>query len=180
MRAAASRRYPERRNGGGPVIIAVIGGNYADGNALTHAYEVGRGIAEHGHMLLCGGRGGVMEAACRGAKESGGLTIGILPGNDLSDANPYLDVPIITGIGFARNTIITKTANALIAIGGAFGTLTEIAFAFHDGRPVIGLGTWHATNPHGEPWPLIPAATPEEAVKLAVQHAREHPGAEHA
>lgn len=100
-----------------------------------------------------------------------------MPGNDLSDANPYLDVPIVTGIGFARNTIIAKSAHVLIAIGGAYGTLTEIAFAFHDGRPVIGLGTWHATTPDGRPWPLIPAATPEEAVELAVQHAREHPGA---
>lgn len=92
------------------MLIGVIGGNEAGADALELAYEVGARIGAGGHVLVCGGRGGVMEAACRGAKSTGGLTVGILPGDDLEGANPYLDVPLITGLGSARNTIIARTA----------------------------------------------------------------------
>jgi uncharacterized protein (TIGR00725 family) len=93
-------------------------------------------------VLICGGLGGVMEAACRGAKQTGGTTVGILPGDDRSAANPYVDIVIPTGLGEARNAIVVRSADALIAIGGAYGTLSEIAFALKAGKRVVGLGTW--------------------------------------
>lgn len=158
------------------MIIAVIGGEEADGDSLRLAYETGREVARHGHTLLTGGRGGVMREACRGAKEGGGLTVAVLPGDDLSDANEFIDVPILSGIGFARNTIIARTANALVAIDGAYGTLSEIAFAFIGGRPVVGLGTWRLVDARGRKAPVVPASGPVEAVALAIEHARPHPG----
>jgi uncharacterized protein (TIGR00725 family) len=93
-------------------------------------------------VLVCGGLGGVMEAACKGAKGSGGTTVGILPGTDRTAANPYVDTAIATGLGEARNAIVARSADALIAIGGAYGTLSEIAFALKAGKRVVGLGTW--------------------------------------
>ena len=106
------------------------------------AAEVGRLVAERGAVLVCGGLGGAMEAACRGAKQAGGVTVGILPGSDRSDANPYLDVALPTGLGEARNALVVRAADAVIAIGGGYGTLSEIALALKAGKPVIGLGTW--------------------------------------
>jgi len=155
----------------GPMIgpmIGVIGGSAPTEEEIATAEVVGRALAERGATLVCGGRGGVMAAACRGAKSAGGLTIGILPGADRSEANPYVDIPIVTGIGEARNAIIARTAQAVIAIGGNYGTLSEIAFALGFGVPVVGLGTWEIKregHPHA---PIIYTATPEEAVKRAL------------
>src|SRR5690606_6176989 len=117
--------------------------------ALTAAEAVGRGIARAGATLVCGGLGGVMEAACRGARAEGGLTVGILPGGDPSDANPYVEIPICTGMGYARNIIVVKSGHAVIAIDGAYGTLSEIGHALGEGLPVIGLDTWQLSRASG-------------------------------
>ena len=144
--------------------IGVIGGSQPDPASRDLAHRVGRLIAEHGAVVVCGGLGGVMEAAARGAKEAGGLTIGILPGSSPQDANPHIDVPIATGIGYARNALVVMNADALIAIDGAFGTLSEIAYGGVYDRPVVGLGSWDIRG-------VIPARTPEEAVRLALEKA---------
>ncbi len=123
-------------------IIAVIGGRRTEKSLLKEAEEVGRLIARNGAVLVCGGLGGVMEAASKGAKSKGGLTVGILPRNDSRDANQYIDIPISTGLGIGRNVIIARTADALIAVGGEYGTLSEIAFALQMGKPVVGIRTW--------------------------------------
>lgn len=144
--------------------IGVIGGSQPDPASKNAAFRVGRLIAEHGAVVVCGGLGGVMEAAARGAREAGGLTVGILPGSSPSDANPYIDVPIATDIGYARNALVVMNSDALIAIDGAFGTLSEIAYGGVYERPVVGLGTWDIRG-------VIPAGTPEEAVRLALEKA---------
>jgi hypothetical protein len=123
-------------------IIAVIGGRRSDKSLLKEAEEVGRLIARKGLTLVCGGLRGVMEAASRGAKSEGGLTVGILPQNDSKETNPFIDIPIVTGMGIGRNVIIARTADALIAVGGEYGTLSEIAFALQMGKPVAGIKTW--------------------------------------
>jgi uncharacterized protein (TIGR00725 family) len=123
-------------------VIAVIGGRRTEKRLLKEAEEVGRLIARRGAVLICGGLGGVMEAASRGAKSEGGITVGILPHNDSGNANQYIDIPIATGLGIGRNVIIARTADALIAVGGAYGTLSEIAFALQMGKPVAGIKTW--------------------------------------
>src|SRR4030042_1971272 len=123
-------------------IIAVVGGRRTEKALLKEAEEVGRLIARKGANLVCGGLGGVMEAASRGAKSEGGLTVGILPQNDSKDTNQYIDIPVATGLGIGRNVIIARTADALIAVGGAYGTLSEIAFALQMGKPVVGIKTW--------------------------------------
>jgi uncharacterized protein (TIGR00725 family) len=123
-------------------IIAVIGGRKTEKSLLKEAEEAGRLIAEKGAVLVCGGLGGVMEAASRGAKAGGGLTVGILPQNDPKEANQFIDIPIVTGLGIGRNVIIARTADALIAVGGEYGTLSEIAFALQMGKPVVGIKTW--------------------------------------
>jgi uncharacterized protein (TIGR00725 family) len=124
------------------------------------AEAVGRGAAETGAVLVCGGMGGVMEAACRGARAAGGLTIGILPGPTRADANPYVDVAIATGINEARNLAIIRTSDILIAVGGSYGTLSEIGFALKAGKKVVGLRTWDIAG-------MVPAATAEDAIRLA-------------
>jgi len=124
-------------------IIGVIGqGRDCSPELLKDAEAVGFQIAQRNSILICGGLGGVMEAACRGAKKGGGITIGVLPTNHKSDANEYVDIPIVTGFGEARNIIIVRTADALIAIGGKYGTLSEIAFSLMFGKPIVGLHTW--------------------------------------
>lgn len=148
------------------MIIAVIGGETCTGREGTFAYEAGREIANRGHVLICGGRGGVMREACRGAKDAGGMTIGVLPGEDTSDMNEFVDVPIVTGLGFARNTIIARSADALIAIGGRYGTLSEIAFAFIANKPVVAIESWELVLPTGEPAPIPSVSTAPEAVGL--------------
>jgi uncharacterized protein (TIGR00725 family) len=111
-------------------------------NEEAAAELVGRELGSRGVVLVCGGLGGVMEAACRGAKEGGGLTVGILPGLDRSDANPYVDVVIATGLGEGRNALVVNAADALIAVGGGYGTLSEIGLALRAGKRVVGLGIW--------------------------------------
>ncbi len=153
-------------------IIGVIGGSRATAAEKAAAQTVGQLLAESGAVLVCGGRGGVMEAACRGAKAAGGLTIGILLGARRRRANPYVDIPIPTGIGEARNAIIARTAQAVIGIGGSYGTLSEIAFALAFGTPVVGWGTWHVQREGHPTPPIYDAATPEEAVARALELAR--------
>ncbi len=150
-------------------IIAVIGGSTASADELAAAEAVGRGLAEGGAVLVCGGRGGVMEAACRGARAAGGLTVGIMPEGDRSSVNPYVDIPILTGIGLARNAIVVRTAQAAIAVGGSYGTLSEIAYALQFGVPVVGLGTWHMERIGHPPPPIHRADTPEQAVAMALR-----------
>ena len=122
-------------------IIAVIGGNETSDELSREAETVGRGIAERGAILICGGRGGIMEAACKGAVKAGGETIGVLPGADAQSANPWVTIPLVTNMGAARNLIIVQSAAAIIAIGGRYGTLSELAFALDFGVPVVGLRT---------------------------------------
>lgn len=122
--------------------IAVVGAGRAGPDHVRDAEAVGRALAEAGCVVVCGGFGGVMEAACRGAKGSGGTTVGILPGRTAEGANGFLDFVLPTGLGEARNTVIVHCCAALIAVGGEFGTLSEIAFALKVGKPVVGLGTW--------------------------------------
>lgn len=124
------------------MIVAVIGGNYCSREIAKVAYEVGKRIAQKKHILICGGLGGVMEAACRGAKDGGGLTIGVLPGKDKNDANRFVDIPIVTAMSHARNAIITRTADVLIAVDGRYGTLSEIGLALGTGKKVVGINTW--------------------------------------
>jgi len=149
-------------------FVAVIGGSSPTADEAALAEDVGRALAEAGAVLVCGGRGGVMEAACRGAKQAGGVTIGILPGPDASEANRYVDIPIATGIGEARNAIITRTASVAIAVGGSYGTLSEISFALGFGKPVVGLGTWAMGREGHPPAPIIRAETAEAAVRQAL------------
>ncbi len=143
-----------------PIFIAVIGSARCDAQTASLAEAVGRQIARRGAGLVCGGRGGVMEAACRGAKAAGGLTVGILPGADRNEANPYVDVPIVTGLGEARNALVVRSAAVVVAVSGGYGTLSEIALALKMGRPVVGLNTWPIEA-------VIPARTPQEAVDKA-------------
>jgi uncharacterized protein (TIGR00725 family) len=142
-------------------IIGVIGAGTAGEDILGLAEETGRLIAGHGCLLICGGMGGVMEASARGAKQAGGTTIGILPQPDRRTANPYIDIPIATSFGEARNLIIIRTADLLIAVGGEYGTLSEIAFALKMEKPVIGLNTWEIKG-------IIKAETPAEAMEIAM------------
>jgi hypothetical protein len=155
------------------LIVAVIGGSQATAEQVAAAETVGRALAQAGAVLICGGRGGVMAAACRGAKSAAGLTIGVMPGTDATGANPYVDLPIVTGIGDARNTIIIRTAHAAVAIGGSYGTLSEIAFCLSFGLPVVGLGTWHMEREGHSPPPVHRARTAEEAAHLALELARQ-------
>ena len=146
----------------GETIIGVIGAGSATPEMLRMAEEVGRLIGRQGHILVCGGLGGVMEAAARGAKLAGGTTVGILPEADRSTANQFIDIPVATGFGEGRNVIIVRTADILIAIGGEYGTLSEIAFALKMQKPVIGLGSWKIPG-------VIGAETPQDAVVLAAR-----------
>ncbi|MFH1003432.1 MAG: TIGR00725 family protein [Chloroflexota bacterium] len=149
-------------------FIAVIGGADPSPREASLAEGVGRELARRGATLVCGGLGGTMEAACRGARAEGGLTIGILPGESRRAANPYVQIPIVTGLGHARNVAVVKSAQAVIAIGGSYGTLSEIAHALQSGRPVIGLDTW-ALSRHGQvDSGIITVSSPAEAVARAL------------
>jgi uncharacterized protein (TIGR00725 family) len=142
--------------------IGVIGGAKCSSSVRKLAEGVGRGIAKSGAVLVCGGKGGTMAAACRGAKSAGGLTIGILPDRERSGANKYVDIAIATGINEARNLAIIRTADALVAVGGSYGTLSEIGFALKAGKRVVGLRTWDIKG-------IVPAVTAEDAVRLAIE-----------
>ena len=142
-------------------MIAVIGAGSADKELLTLAEEVGRLIALNGAVLVSGGLGGVMEAAARGANAEGGITVGILPGLEKSAANPYINVPVATGLGEIRNAVIVRSADVLIAIGGGYGTLSEIALGLKAAKTVIGIGTWDIKG-------IIKARGAEDAVNRAL------------
>jgi uncharacterized protein (TIGR00725 family) len=155
------------------LVIAVIGGgNHASPEAVALAEEVGFLIARSDAVLVCGGLNGVMEAACKGARRGGGLTIGVLPGDDPRDANPYVDIPIVTAISTARNAIVVRTGDAVIAIDGSYGTLTEMAYAFDFGKKVFALRTWELDKVGVSKDLIIPVTTPREAVEKAIQEAR--------
>jgi len=151
------------------LFISVIGASKCSAKEARIAEEVGRELAKRGAIVICGGLTGVMEAVCRGAKSEGGLTVGILPSNNRRDANPYVDIPIITGIGYARNSIVAKSGQAAIAIGGKYGTLSEIAYALQDKIPVIGLGTWKLATSKSKDESIIIANNASDAVDKAIQ-----------
>ena len=140
------------------VQIAVVGSGINDGTYEDIACKVGGAIARAGAVLVCGGLGGVMEGACRGAREEGGTTLGILPGDSSDDANRFVDIVVVTGMGHARNVLVVKSADSVIALPGGPGTLSEVALALKMGKRVIGLGAW------GEIEGVKSASSPEEAV----------------
>ena len=151
-----------------PEYISVIGGGQCSAAEYAAAMEIGRLVAEAGATLVCGGLSGVMEAAARGAKEAGGVTIGILPGHERGLANPYLDHVITTGMGHARNLAVVSSGDAVIAVGGSFGTLSEIGLAGRVGRPVVILSGWRLQNDQGTKG-IWYASSPLEAIALARQ-----------
>lgn len=155
------------------MFLAVIGSATCSDEIAATARAVGREIARRGAVLVCGGRGGVMEAACQGAKDEGGTTVGILPGIDRGEANPYVDLPIATGLGEARNTIVVRTADAVVAVSGGYGTLSEIGLALKMGKPVVGLGTWELSHGGQGLDAVCQAGTPIQAVELALALAQE-------
>ncbi len=149
------------------MLIAVIGEGDCPPELFALAERVGAELARRGATVICGGLGGVMLAACKGAKAAGGTTVGILPGSSPKDANPFVDIPIATGLGEARNVIVVRSARAVVAVGGAYGTLSEIAFALKFRKPVIGLQTWELFR-RGEPDPgIIRVDDPATAAELA-------------
>ena len=156
----------------GRPYIAVVGAGEADARLSALAEEIGRLLARAGALLVCGGLGGVMEAACRGARSEGGATLGILPGTDRAAANPHVDVSVATGLGEARNALLVRTCDALIAVGGEFGTLSEIAFALKTGKPVVGLETWELAKGGRFSPAIARAANPQEAVAVALRLGR--------
>jgi uncharacterized protein (TIGR00725 family) len=150
------------------IRIGVVGAAFCTPDVYALAREVGALIGRNGAILICGGRGGVMEASARGAKEAGGITIGILPGDSAAEANPFIDIPIVTDLGNARNSINVLTSQVIIAIHGSYGTLSEIALALKCRIPVVGLGTWDLIPPGGEPLPIRWVQNAEEAVTAAL------------
>jgi uncharacterized protein (TIGR00725 family) len=155
-----------------PAYVAVCGGGEPPAQDLERAEAVGRGLAQAGAIVVTGGLGGVMEAASRGAQASEGTVLAIIPGDTHEDANDFASVVVPTGMGEARNALVVRAADALIAIGGEYGTLSEIALALRTGRPVIGLDTWELRPPRRTSGARIARArTPSEAVRLAVDAA---------
>ena len=140
--------------------VGVIGGANPEEKWRQVAFNIGKGVAQKGGVLICGGLSGVMEAAARGAKEAGGLTLGVLPGNSYHEANPYIDIALSTGMGYTRNSLVAMNADILIAVNGQHGTLSEIAFGFIYGKKIIGIGTWDLEG-------IQKATSADEAVRLA-------------
>lgn len=139
------------------VNVAVIGGHKCSNEEFKIAMKLGELIAEEGWILITGGLSGIMEAACKGAKRKGGITVGILPGLSKEDANPYVRVSLPTGIGFARNVLIARMADYFIAIEGKYGTLSEIALALNEGKKVFTINSWDIEG-------VVPVKSPEEAI----------------
>jgi uncharacterized protein (TIGR00725 family) len=154
-----------------PVQISVIGAAQGEEEILGDAEEVGRRLAEAGAVLVCGGRTGVMEAASKGATGAGGTVVGVLPSVSTDDANPYVTHAIATGIGQARNLTVVASGQAVIAVGGEWGTLSEIAFARKLGRPVVAIQSWILRNRAGTDLGIVEAETPERAVQAALSAA---------
>ena len=145
-------------------LVAVCGESDPQTSLSDLAFELGRGIAERDAVLICGGLTGVMEHAARGARAAGGLTIGLLPGDDTNEANPYIDVAIATGLAHARNAILALTADGVVVLGGGLGTLSEVALALRNRRPTIGVRTWRVDR-EGRTEPELPvAASPKDAL----------------
>jgi uncharacterized protein (TIGR00725 family) len=157
------------------MLISVIGGEACPPEALAAAEAVGRELAQQGATVVCGGCGGVMEAACRGAREAGGHTIGILPGRGSQDSPPnqYVEFPIYTGMGFARNVMVVLSGEAVVAISGAYGTLSEIAYCLIHDIPVVGIDTWDFAYHGHESSRIVRTSDPIEAAQLAVSMARD-------
>lgn len=166
IRTASTDTLNRRPTGLTPIRVSIIGGSTVTEDEAETAAKVGRLLGERGHTLVCGGLGGAMEAACRGASEAGGRTIGVLPGEDRAAANPYVDVAIATGLGHARNALVALNGDAVIAVDGGVGTLSEIGLAGVFDRPIAGLETHDAPG-------VEPVETPKEAVEY-VESATEH------
>jgi uncharacterized protein (TIGR00725 family) len=152
-----------------PPYVALVGPGEATPAELDAAEEIGRRVAQAGGYVVCGGLGGVMEAACRGANEVGGLTIGILPGSSRAAANRWVAVSVPTGLGELRNGLIVRAADAVVAVGGAYGTLSEIALALKTGVPVVGITTWPIEG-------IERAGSPREAAERALELAHRGSG----
>ena len=149
--------------------VAVCGPDPCSPEVATRAEQVGRLLAKAGAVVVCGGHGGVMGAASKGAAEAGGTVVGILPGSSRAEGNPFLTVSIPTGMGEMRNALIVRSADAMIAVAGEFGTLSEIALALKVGVPVVGFGTWELAKAGRKVQAFAEAATPEEAVQQALR-----------
>ena len=143
-------------------LIGVIGAGKCSKKIFTLAEEVGKEIARAGAILVCGGLGGVMEGASKGAKEAKGITVGVLPGESKEDANPYVDIPIVTGMGDARNLVVILSSDVVIALPGKYGTLSELGFAVKLEKPIVGISTWDISEK------IIKTKNPEDAVKTAL------------
>jgi hypothetical protein len=152
-----------------PLHIAVCGPHEATGQEVAWAEEIGRRLAEAGAVVVCGGYGGVMDAVARGAAAAGGTVIGILSGSDRRGSSDHLTAVLPTGMGEARNAIIVRSADSVIAVSGEYGTLSEMGLALKMGRPVVGLETWRLSKPGREGDPVVRAETPEDAVRLALE-----------
>jgi uncharacterized protein (TIGR00725 family) len=150
------------------IFIGVIGGGDCSDDVYSLAEQVGERIAKAGAILVCGGLGGVMEAVSKGAKKEGGTTIGILPGIDRSQANPYIDFPLVTGLGEGRNLLVIRNSDVVIALPGKYGTLSEIGFCLALGKPIVGLSTWDVSED------IIKAKDAEDAVKIALSKVVKH------
>lgn len=151
------------------IAVSVVGNAICAPEVAKLAEEIGARLAEKKAVLICGGLKGVMEAAAKGAKSKGGTTIGILPGMSKREANAYIDIPIVTGLDQARNIIIVRSSDALIAVGGGFGTLSEIAYALKLNVPVVGLNTWEVKKQGKEIRDILLVKTPQEAVDTALK-----------
>ncbi|MDY6825638.1 MAG: TIGR00725 family protein [Bacillota bacterium] len=147
------------------VYVTVVGGALCSKEEREMARQVGSEVARRGGVVICGGGSGVMEAAAEGAAQAGGIVIGILPGSSTLEGNPHLSFAVATGLGEARNAVIARTADAMIAVGGEFGTLSEIALALKMGKPVVGLKSWSIKSPRGFDHSIVQAATSLEAVE---------------
>jgi uncharacterized protein (TIGR00725 family) len=168
-----------RANPTGAPLVAVVGpGADATDDLCALAAQVGRLLAERGAVLLTGGLGGVMAAAAEGARDGGGLAIGLLPGTDRAAGNADNTVAIATGLGQARNALIVRAADAMISVGGSWGTLSEIALCRRSGKPVVCLRGWRVLDGAGKPVPLDEAATPEQAIELLASALRWAPAAD--
>lgn len=152
------------------VFIGIIGAGDCSEDVYKLAEQVGERVAKAGAVLICGGLGGVMEAASKGAKKRGGTTIGILPGIDKDHANPYVDFPIVTGLGEGRNLLVVRNSDVVIALPGKYGTLSEIGFCLALGKTIIGISTWDVSEA------IIKAKNPEEAVKIALSKVSDYDG----
>jgi uncharacterized protein (TIGR00725 family) len=156
--------------GSAGLYLSVVGPSEATPDQIVLAYEVGRCCAEAGAVVVTGGLGGIMEAACQGATFAGGVTVGLLPGSNRRDGNEYLTVALPTGIGELRNGLVVRAADAVIVVGGSWGTMSEIALALRTGRTVVGLGAWPLPVSSDD---FIQASTAEEAVRLAIERRRQ-------